>query len=269
MKISTRTISITSGKGGVGKTTVTSNLALALAMKGEKVLILDGDLGMANVDLFFQSKAKYTLMDVLSGEKTVQGVIHELQKNISLISGGHGLCELQNLNSFQRRAMIDAMEVVSLNYDWIIMDTSPGISENVLYLNSAADEICVIVTPDPASLADSYALIKVLEQKYKRRKFSIICNQVRTTAEGLTLFSKFEDVVHKFLNVGLHFLGTIPQDQALRVANQNSRLILRHEPKSGSSLAIQDIAQDIELRKAKESGHFGASAFWEQVVGVA
>jgi len=265
----TRVISVTSGKGGVGKTTITANMAMAFALRGQKVLIFDGDFGMANVDLFFGVKTKHCLMDVLTGEKEVSEIVFPIQKNISLISGGHGIADLQSLNSFERRSLIDGLSQVSMSYDWIIMDTSPGISENVLYLNSCSEEVCVIVTPDPASVADSYALIKLMNQKYKKKKFSIVCNQVRTTQEGLSLFAKFEEVVRRFLDVGLHFVGTVPQDQALRLANQSSRLILKHDPKSSSALALLQMADDLELRKEHSFSTRGTSVFWEQVVGVA
>ncbi len=264
-----KTISITSGKGGVGKTTLTANLALALAMKGQSVLIFDGDLGMANVDLFFGTKLRKTLMNVLQEEAPISEIVCEVHKNISLISGGHGLADLQSLSFFERRSLIDGLNSISSSYDWIIMDTSPGISENVLYLNAAADEVCVIITPDPASFADSYALIKLMNQKYKRKKFSIICNQVRSPQEGLNLFVRFESVVHQFLDVGLNFLATIPQDQALRLANQSTRLILKQDPRSLSSLGIQQMAEDLDSRKHQNGRGPGRSIFWEQVVGVA
>lgn len=265
----TRILSVTSGKGGVGKTTLITNLAFALAQRGQKVLIFDGDLGMANVDLFFGVKAKHSFIDVLDGRISAAESICELHKNIHLMSGGHGLYECQNLNSFQRRNIVDMLESVSLQYDWILMDTSPGISDNVLYLNAASDQIVVIVTPDPASFADSYALIKLLNQKYKRKKFSILLNQVKSTQEGISLFSRFEDVVRRFLEVGLDFLGTIPQDQALRYSNQNSRLIMRHEPKAVPSLIISKIAEELDVREISNTTTRGTSMFWEQVVGVA
>lgn len=265
----TKTISVTSGKGGVGKTTLTTNLALSFAMKDQKVLIFDGDFGMANVDLFFGMKVKKSLMNVLQDDAALSEIIFDVHKNISLISGGHGIADLQALNFFERRSLIDGLNEISGRYDWIIMDTSPGISENVLYLNSAADEICVIVTPDPASFADSYALIKLMNQKYKRKKFSVICNQVRGPQEGLNLFARFEGVVHQFLDVGLNFLATIPQDQALRLANQESRLILKHDPRSLSSLGIQQMSEDLNTRRTQETYINGRSTFWEQVVGVA
>lgn len=264
-----KTFSVTSGKGGVGKTTMTVNMALALAMKGQRVLIFDGDFGMANVDLFFGVKAKNNLLDVLNGEKNVSDIIFEVQKNISVISGGHGMSDLQALNFFERRSLIDSLNEVSMSYDWILMDTSPGISDNVLYLNSAAEEICVIITPDPASFADSYALIKLMHQKYKRKKFSIICNQVRSPQEGLSLFLRFEDVVHRFLDIGLNFLGTVPQDQALRLANQESRLILRQDPKAVSSMGINQMVEDLYTRRSQTVPTGKRSMFWEQVVGVA
>ncbi len=265
----TRTISITSGKGGVGKTMLTANLALRLSQLGNKVLIFDGDLGMANVDILYGVKAEANIYDVLTGSKSIREVCIEVAKDVFLIPGGSGVLEFNNLNGFQRRAMIEAVATLPQDFDYMLIDTAPGITDNVLYLNAAAQTISVIITPDPASLADSYALIKVLHQKYKENKFSIICNNVRDDIEGAGLYQRFNDVVNKFLYIGLDYLGSVPMDPTLRKATQMNRLIMRHDPTAESAKAIKNICTQIVNSNQKYVTKGGLQMFWEQVVGLA
>lgn len=265
----TKVISVTSGKGGVGKTTLISNMALSLSQMGKKVLIFDGDLGMANVDIFFGVKPKGNLLDVLKCNKEISEIITEVSKNIYLLPGGSGIFELQNLTALERRALIDSISQIPMFFDYLLIDTAPGISDNVLFLNSAAQQTAVVITPDPSSFTDSYALIKVLNQKFRENKFSIICNQVQGSQEGLHLFRKFNDVVSRFMNVNLHYLGEVPMDERLRLANQRQRLILRQEPNSDSAQAISKICAQIERKPAQETAKGGLQIFWEQVIGLA
>lgn len=264
-----KTIAITSGKGGVGKTTLTANIAYALALQGKRVLIFDGDLGMANVDIIFGIKPHGHILEVLNGEKEISEILTPLTPNISLIPGGSGLVELNRLNAFQRRALVDSVASLEHNFDYMLIDTAPGISDNVLYLNAAAQVSAVIINPDPASLADSYGLIKVLHQEYKENKFSIICNQVNSEVEGLSLFNRFNEVVNKFLYIGLDYWGSMAADPLFRKSTQAQRLIMRHEPQSQSAKAIQAITAKLERKTHSLDQKAGLQFFWEQVVGVA
>jgi flagellar biosynthesis protein FlhG len=265
----TKTVAITSGKGGVGKTTITSNLAYNLARQGRKVLIFDGDLGMANVDIMFGTKTEGSIHDVLTGEKTIEEVICKLAPQIDLIPGGSGVVELSRLDSFQRRAILDAVQDIDQQYDYLLIDTAPGIGDNVLYLNAAAQMSAVVINPDPASLADSYALIKVLHSEYKENKFSIICNQVRDENDGLMLFQRFSEVVNRFLFIGLDYWGSVPQDNVIRRSSQTQRLILKYDPMSEASKSLTQISNKLERALVKNDDKSGLQFFWEQVVGVA
>ncbi|MEZ0392359.1 MAG: MinD/ParA family protein [Pseudobdellovibrionaceae bacterium] len=265
----TRTISITSGKGGVGKTTMTANMAFALAQRGKRVLVFDGDLGMANIDIMFGVKAEASILNVLQGDKDIQQVITSLAPNISLIPGGSGVVELNRLNAFERRSLVDAVSSLDYQYDYLLIDTAPGIADNVLYLNSAAQISSVVITPDPSSLADSYALIKVLNKEYKESKFSIICNQVRDEAEGFSLFNRFSEVVNRFLYIGLDYWGSVAQDPLFRRSSQNQRLILKHEPNSEPAKNLLKISNKLEAAVNNQDSKAGLQFFWEQVVGVA
>lgn len=265
----TRTIAITSGKGGVGKTTIAANIGLQLSREGNKVLLFDGDFGMANLDIFLGVKPRGTLMEVIDGEKQLQDIVTEVSPNLFLISGGSGVSELCRLNSFQRRFLMDSVSSLNMRFDYLVIDTAPGISDNVLFLNSAVQNISVVITPDPSSFADAYALIKVLNQEYKEMRFSIICNSVRDEQEGNLLFHRFQEVVYRFLDVSLDFVGAIPLDVSLRKATQMQRLILRHDMQAPSARSLIQLAHNFEAKSTEANNKAGLQFFWEQVAGVA
>jgi flagellar biosynthesis protein FlhG len=265
----TRVISVTSGKGGVGKTTLVSNIALQLAAEGKRVLILDGDLGMANVDIMFNARSTRNVHDIIRGEASVRDVIVEVARGVSLIPGGSGVFELQDLSVFEKQALLHEVSGLGQEYDVMLIDTAPGIDRNVLYLNSAAQEICVVVTPDPASLADSYALIKVLNMTCKENRFSIICNQVKDESDGRKLFEKLDSIANRFLYVSLDYRGSIPTDPILRQSNRSQQLVTRAHPGSPSSLAIRKLAQKLKGYESSTECKGGLQFFWEQLIGVA
>lgn len=262
-------ISMTSGKGGVGKTSMTCNLAWRFAQLGKKVLILDGDFGMANVDIFFGVRAGFNFLNVVRGEKRLQEVLVSPQTGIYIIPGGSGIYELNQLNHFERRNIFDQILEIQSHFDYLLIDTAPGIADNVLYLN-AHSQICnVIITPDPSSFADSYALIKVLRAKYQRKNFSIICNQVKNNVEGLQLFQKFTEVCDQFLDVHVDYVGAVPFDDELRMATNQQRLILKHSVSSPAVLAIKQLAAQVEEKTMKNIKNDSWNVFWEQTIGLA
>ncbi|MGE3974462.1 MAG: MinD/ParA family protein [Bdellovibrionales bacterium] len=265
----TRTLSITSGKGGVGKTTVTANTAFHLASQGKRVLILDGDLGMGNVDIMFGVRPTKTIYDVLSGTATMAEVLIEVSPKVHLIPGGSGILELQSLTDRQKRVLLDQVNAIGLDFDYMIVDTAPGIDDNVLYLNAAVHDINVILTPDPSSMADSYALIKVLNKYHRENKFSIICNQVRDEREGMILFKRLSDVASRFLFVSLDYKGCIPADTVLGRATKSQQLLLKSYPSAPSSLSLRRIADNISGFKTLETQKGGLQFFWEQLFQVA
>lgn len=266
---SIRTISITSGKGGVGKTTLTVNMAYFLASMGKKVLILDGDISLANVDIFLKKTSEGTLADFFSGQASLSDVLVKYSKNIHILPGASGIFEMTQLDSFQKRMLLDGVSQMEGDYDYLLIDTASGISDDVLYLSSAAQEVFVIVQPDPSSLTDSYALIKLMNQKYKTKSFSIITNQVLNDAEGLALFHRMNVVTSRFLNINLHYAGTVPFDLKLRQATHKQELIASYAPNSSSSLSMRQIAGNIEKSTGKEECHGGLQFFWNQVLNIA
>jgi flagellar biosynthesis protein FlhG len=265
----TRTISITSGKGGVGKTSIVCNLATCLARTGQNVLILDGDLGMANVDIMFGTRSKYNIKDVFTGFKKVEEVLVPLEQRVWLIPGGSGFNELQNLSDREKRILLDQMGGLKQHFDYMLIDTAPGIDNNVMYFNTSAQEIYVIVTPDPSSFADAYALIKVLNTYYREKRFSIIANQVRDEQEGLAVFQRLSDVSQKFLYISLDYVGAIPNDVGVRRATKSQQVFVKSMPETPASGAIKRIAEKIGHAQNPGQIKGGIQFFWEQLMGVA
>lgn len=246
-----RIIAISSGKGGVGKTTLSCNLGIAIAEQNKRVLMIDGDMGLANVDIHFGVRPMQHLGDVLKG-KSIKECITPLFKNIDLIAGGSGLVELTHLNAFQRRELINQVQDMQFSYDYAIIDTASGIYEHVLHLNAVADECIIVLTQDPSSFADAYAMIKVLHQKYKLQNFKIVCNQMKGM-RGEQLFIKFAEVVERFLSVRLSLLGSLPFDENLQKYQQQQRTIMRQNVVCETANIFRQIAVEI-LAEAAQGG---------------
>lgn len=268
----TKVLSITSGKGGVGKTTLTSNLAYELRRQGHRVLLLDGDFGMSNIEVMYKVRPEKNLYDVLFKNSSLEEVICELEPGLDLISGGSGLYEMSKLTLEQKRQTL--MEISSLHrsYDFMIVDTAPGYSEQVLYLNSAADKVCVVITPDPSSFTDSYALIKLLHQKMRIQDFDVICNMTASDKEGVALYQRFSEVVQRFLYVRLGYIGSVVRDERLSECVKHQQLICRDQGKSRAAVSIRDIAAGVTREmafKAQEEPSGGMRVFWNQVMQLA
>ena len=170
---------------------------------------------------------------------------------------------------FEKQLLLDRVSGLGADYDFMLIDTAPGIDDNVLYLNSAAQEICVVVTPDPASVADSYALIKVLHQRYKENKFSIICNQVKDEADGFRLYEKLNEVTSRFLYVSLDYKGTVPTDPILRQSVRSQKVVSNSQPDAPSANAIRKLSHKFKGFETVEECKGNLQFFWEQLIGVA
>ncbi|PWU14603.1 MAG: flagellar biosynthesis switch protein [Bdellovibrio sp.] len=265
----TKSISLTSGKGGVGKTTLTCNLAYELARRGRRVLIFDGDLGLANVDLFFNVKPRGHILEVIQGKKSLADIMTPLLPGADLISGGSGVTEFNRITPSARRALVDAVSLFEYRYDYLLIDTAPGISDQVLFLNAAAQEILMVITPDASSLADSYALIKVLHQQFRENKFAVVCNQVRDEMEGFSLFQKFAEVAHRFLFLSLDYWGSVATDPLFRKSAAGQRLAMKHDHNINIRQTFEQLCDRIEKEAELSPQKSGLQFFWEQVVGVA
>lgn len=265
----TKIISLASGKGGVGKTTIVSNLAVSLSENGQRVLILDGDLGMANVDVMFNCRSRKTLMDIFDETTSLKDILIEVHPNVFLIPGGSGIYELRNIDNFQKRSLMDEVHLLANEFDFLLIDTAPGIDDNVLYLNAASEEIIVVINSDPASMTDSYALIKMLNKKFKINKFSVLCNCVQSEREAYELFQRLSHVAEEFLFVSLDYKGFVPMDQNLQKATKQQQLISKVNPRSQSSYAFNELSKNLSGFNGLRETKGGIQFFWSQLVGMA
>ena len=237
----TRVLSVTSGKGGVGKTNIATNLACALVEIGKKVLVFDADLGLANIDILLGITPEYTIEHVIKGKKRLSDIIVKTEEGIHILPSSSGIEELTNLSLFQKKRLIEEFSLLNDTYDFIIIDTPAGISSNVIYFNLAANEIINIVEPDPTSFTDAYALMKVLSIKYGIKEFNIILNSVDSEAQANSLFQKLNMVCERFLEVKLNYLGYVFKDKKLVEAVRKQRPVILLYPYSKSSRCIYNL----------------------------
>lgn len=234
-----RVFCISSGKGGVGKTTLTVNLGITMAKTGKRVLLLDADLGLANINVLLKVKPRYTIYDVIRGQKTMTEVITQTPFNIDLIAGASGIPELAELSHYERERFLDSMEEIS-DYDILIIDTGAGIGQNVVQFLLAADEVLIVSTPDPASMTDAYGLIKtVLKEEYRSMK--LIVNRADSTATARRVADRLSEVTQKFVQGELEYLGHVPRDPQIEKSGVSQKPFILSHPRSSSTRAIEEL----------------------------
>jgi flagellar biosynthesis protein FlhG len=244
-KTSTRVISVTSGKGGVGKTNIAVNLAVICAHKGLKVLVIDGDLGLSNTHILAGSQVRKTLDDVMFYHAKIEETFSRAAPGFDILPSATGMRKLLNLGSFERRAMFDQLFSVMNKYDLVIYDTAPGLGDHVLEFNVAAHDIVVVANAEPTSIADSYALIKVLSKEKQEKKFKFLVNRTLDHREGLDAYKKLTEVALQFLNVSIDLLGSLPEDAHVAKSVRCSRPISLEYPRSFFSISLERIADKL------------------------
>jgi flagellar biosynthesis protein FlhG len=248
MSAAPRITAITSGKGGVGKTFVAANLAAALARQGHKVLVLDADLGLANLDVVLNLFPKITLHDVFTGKSTLNEAILPAPGGFSVLLAGSGMVEYSRMTPEVRDQLQKVIDEVAPRFDHVLLDTGAGISDVVLYTVSLASDVIVVATPEPTSMTDAYATIKVLANTQGRRAVQVLVNQVRRPGEGRTVKQQLQTVVDRYVSPGLDspmrldLLGEIPTDSAVREAVLKRQLLLVTMPGTPAAVAISGIA---------------------------
>ncbi len=253
---SSKIIAVTSGKGGVGKTFVAANLAAALARAGRKVLVLDADLGLANLDVVLNLYPKITLHDVFTGKATLADAVLPAPGGFSVLLAGSGMVEYSRMTPEVREKLQAIIDEVAPRYDHVLLDTGAGISDVVLYTVSLADEVLVVATPEPTSLTDAYATIKVLATTQQRRAVTLMVNQVRRPGEGRTVCQQLQTVVDRYVNptldlpVRLNLLGEVPSDPAVREAVLKRQLLVESMPGTPAAMALGVAATRLLDRKA-------------------
>jgi flagellar biosynthesis protein FlhG len=251
-KISTRILAVTSGKGGVGKTNISVGTAMALAEEGRKVCLFDADLGLANINILMGLIPEYTLEDLMTGQRTLDEILIKNYNGIDIIPGSSGVEGIANLNDSEVRRLIDAL--ASLNkYDFLIFDTSAGIAAPVIAFCMAASEVLIVITPEPTSLTDAYALLKVLLANGFKGKAKIVVNQCRDIDHAKRIFQKFSEAVATHLDGKINLTGIVLSDPNITASVKEQRPFLQLYPGSKGSKCVRHLARTL-LSKAPENG---------------
>lgn len=241
-----RVISVTSGKGGVGKTNIVGNLAMALVRQGKKVVILDADLGLANIDIIFSIHPAYNIGHVVSGERTLSEIIIEGPEGIRIIPAGSGFVQLTHLTEGQKLTLLSEFEALEDQLDVLLIDTSAGISQNVLYFNLAADDCVITATSEPTSITDAYAMMKVMSTEHGTKHFKLLVNMVGDEKEAKSVYLNLSQATDRFLNdVVVEYVGYIPNDELMKKALKKRKTVMELYPEADSSRMIKKLAKEI------------------------
>jgi flagellar biosynthesis protein FlhG len=263
-----KVIAITGGKGGVGKTTVSTNLAVALAAARQEVMLFDADLGLANVDVLLGLHARFHLGNVLDGECALEDVIVTGPHGLQVVPAASGSQRMANLSAAEHAGLIRAFSDLYHRIDTLIIDTPAGLHDSVVTFTKAAHHVVVVVCDEPASITDAYGLIKVLSREHGVRRFQVLANQTRRTGEGAELFQKIQRVCDRFLDVGLEFCGSVPDDDYLRRAVQRQMAVVDAYPTSAASRALKNLASTADKWSVPTVARGHLEFFVERMLGV-
>lgn len=241
-----KVIAVTGGKGGVGKTNLSVNLSVALSQLQRRVVLMDADLGLANVDVLLGLQARYNLADVLSGERTMRDILLTGPSGMKIVPASSGVQQMSKLSHQEHAAIIHSFSELSEDMDMLIVDTAAGISDTVISFVRASQEVVVVVCDEPSSITDAYALIKLLNTEHDVFRFRVVANMTRSTNEGINLFNKLNGVCDRFLDASLQYLGHVPFDENVRKAVQKRKALLEFAPNCKASQAVRALAQKID-----------------------
>lgn len=262
-----RVIAITGGKGGVGKTNISVNLAVSLAEIGKRTLLMDADLGLANVDVLLGLSPKFTLADLVAGRCQLQDVLVEGPNGLLVAPASSGFRHMAELQPAEHVGLVNVFSELQQVLDVMVVDTAAGITDSVLTFCQAAQDAVVVVCDEPASITDAYALIKVLSRERGVDRVHVIANMVRDSNEGRRLYEKLARVCERFLgDVALHYLGAVPQDDWLRRAVQRQQAVVKAYPGSPSARAINEIARHAARWKPPTGARGNVEFFVERMI---
>jgi flagellar biosynthesis protein FlhG len=261
-----RLIAVTSGKGGVGKTNITANLAVLAARAGKRVLIIDGDLGLANVEIVFGLKAKRHIGDLLEGTAKLDDVLLEGPNGIRILPGGSGIQTLTRLTHEHKLRLMEVLEPLQDRFDLVLVDACAGIGDNVIFFAGAVEEVLLLVSPEPTSLVDAYAVVKVLSQQAGVRHFDVVVNPVVDELPARDIFHKLTSVTSRFLNANVRLLGYVPRDENLHRAIMAQKPVTEMFPRSPSSRAIGAIADRLFADEQPRQLQGGLRLMWQRLL---
>lgn len=263
----TRVIAVTSGKGGVGKTNIVANLGYTFARMGKKVLILDADLGLGNLDVLLGLAPKYNLSHVIMGEKSIDDIIVQGPGNMLILPASSGIQELTQLTSEQKVRILSELDKVIDSVDLLLIDTAAGISTNVMDFNVTAQEIIVVVSPEPTAITDAYALMKVLSLKYAEKCCKVIVNLAGTTQQGREVFRQLNLVAEKFLDMTVDYLGSVLFDAKMTKGVKQQKLVSDLYPDTHASKCFEDLARKIFTQPPANVPKGDSNFFWHHLIG--
>jgi len=255
----TRIITVTSGKGGVGKTNLSVNMALSFARMGKKVVVMDADLGLANVNVMLNMIPKYNLYHVIKKQKTIHEILVETEYGISIVAGASGFSQIANMGDQERHDFISELDTLSFA-DIIIIDTSAGVSSNVLDFIAAADDAIIITTPEPTAITDAYGIIKIIAMEYDGLNIGLklVVNRARGAAEAKSVAERMTNIAGQFLNLKVDYLGFVYDDPAVPNAVRQQKPFVIVDPKSKASLCVQHLVERMDKSKLIEPAGIGA-----------
>lgn len=248
---------VASGKGGVGKTNLAANLAICIAKRGKRVMLFDADMGLANLDLVMNIRSRYNISHVLKGEKTIDDIIIDGPGGVEVICGANGLEKLADLTEFERERLLSELEKIQQKTDVLFIDTGAGIHKSVVGFCMASNAVIVVATPEPTSMTDAYAMIKVLAGNKYQGRICMIVNMAESNSEGRKVYRQISDVAKKFLNVEVYDGGVVLRDDRFSAAVRSRQPLVLHSPKSRAAGSLESISSRLirgyKPDKTKES----------------
>lgn len=260
-------LSVTSGKGGVGKTNLVCNMAARFGQLGRRVLLIDADLGLANVDILLGLSPKATLEQLFRGESTLRELLVPGPDNVTVLPSGSGVRELANLTESQILLLMGALDELDLEFDVLLVDTAAGIGSNVLHFNAAAQDVVVVATPEPTSIADAYALIKVLTRFHGVKRFLLLVNQARDPKDARQVYRRITHVADEHLpEAAIDYLGHVPFDEGVRRAVVERRLFLDAAPEGPAAAAVRDVVDRLLHESGERAPTGNMQFFWKRLL---
>ncbi len=264
-KPDTRIISITSGKGGVGKSNIVANVGFVLSRLGKRVLILDADLGLGNLDVLLGLTPKYNLSHAVLGTRTISEIALEGPGNIKILPASSGVQEMAQLTNEQKAVFLSSIDSVMDDVDVLLIDTGAGISSNVMYFNSNAREILVVVTPEPTSITDAYALMKLLSLNYSQSRFKLVINFAKNSREAEDVYQQIKLVADRFLNITIEYVGFVLVDQWVREGVRRQRIVSEMKPEAAASRCFVSLAKALINSPPPDLSGKDSRSYWRDL----